>query len=418
MSAVEIAQLLRETIGLDADSIGPSALERAILDRQAACGLTDALAYAMRVRSSNDELQALIESVVVPETWFFRDPGAFDALSAVVRHGALPMATEPLRLLSVPSSTGEEPYSMAMALLDAGVPSARFQVDAMDVSLYALERAAAAVYGRNSFRGAGSLGRDHHFEPSPRGRRVCQRVRRQVRFRHGNLLTCPFVPGRDRFDIIFCRNLLIYFDRPTQDRTIEQLSALLKPEGLLFVGSSEGGLALSHGYVSAKLPMAFAFRRPQAARPQRATPSRSIAPARTPTPTRPPAHRPVPVPAPAQTAAAAAPPVADSSAVPVPLDEARRLADQGQFDEAVAVCDAHLRAHGPSAAAYCLLGVVSDASGHVDEAEACYRKALYLEPRHEEAVTHLALLVERRGAADEAKVLWSRARRLAAGGAR
>jgi chemotaxis protein methyltransferase WspC len=268
MSA-EIALILRETIGLDAESIGQVALERAILDRQAACGLTDPQAYCARVRSSKEELQALVESVVVPETWFFRDAGAFDALSAVVRHGALPMATEPLRLLSVPSATGEEPYSMAMALLDAGVPSARFQVDAMDVSLVALERAAAAVYGRNSFRGAGAIGRDHHFEPVPRGRRVCERVRRQVRFRHGNLLVCPFVPARDRFDIIFCRNLLIYFDRPTQNRVIELLSALLKPEGLLFVGSSEGGLALSHGYVSAKLPMAFAFRRLPPARPAR-----------------------------------------------------------------------------------------------------------------------------------------------------
>jgi chemotaxis protein methyltransferase WspC len=282
----------------------------------------------------------------------------------------------------------------------------------MDVSLQALERAAAAVYGRNSFRGSGSLGRDHHFEPAPRGRRVCQRVRRQVRFRHGNLLACPFVPGRDRFDVIFCRNLLIYFDRQTQDRTIEQLSALLKPEGLLFVGSSEGGLALSHGYVSAKLPMAFAFRRPQAARPQRGTPWRPMAAVRP--PALPPASRPVAAPAPA----AAAAPVADGPAAPVSLDQVRHLADQGCFDEAVAAGDAYLRAHGPSAGAYCLLGVVHDASGHADEAEACFRKALYLEPRHEEAVTHLALIVERRGAADEAKVLWSRARRLAAGGTR
>ena len=266
MAAAEIVQLLRETIGLDPDSIGQPAVERAIQERQAASGLSDARAYCARVLTSKDELQALVESVVVPETWFYRDPGAFDALSAVVRHGALPMATEPLRLLSVPSSTGEEPYSMAMALLDAGVPSARFQVDAMDVSRLALDRAGAAVYGRNSFRGSGTLGRDHHFETAPGGRRVCERVRRQVRFRHGNLLSSPFLPGRDRFDIIFCRNLLIYFDRPTQNRVIDGVGALLKPDGLLFVGSSEGGLALSHGYVSAKLPMAFAFRRSQPAR--------------------------------------------------------------------------------------------------------------------------------------------------------
>ena len=407
---LDIVQILRETIGLDAESIGQVALDRAILDRQTACGLSDPAAYCARVRSSRDELQALIEGVVVPETWFFRDPGAFDALSAVVRHGALPVATEPLRLLSAPSSTGEEPYSMAMAMLDAGVPSARFQVDAMDVSLFALERAAAAVYGRNSFRGAGAPGRDHHFEPVPRGRRVCQRVRRQVRFRHGNLLACPFVPARDRFDIIFCRNLLIYFDRPTQDRTIELLSALLKPEGLLFVGSSEGGLALSHGYVSAKLPMAFAFRRPQPARSSRST---SLRPGPVAISSRP---RPNPLPA-----AASAPPdpvAAEASLPNVSLDDVRTLAGQSRFDDAAALCDEHLRAHGPSAAAYCLLGVVHDAAGKTDDAEACYRKALYLDPRHEEAVTHLALLVERRGAAEEAKVLWSRARRLAAGGAR
>src|SRR5262245_60065253 len=177
MSA-EIVQLLRETIGLDADGIGRGAVERAIAARQAAAGAADATAYLARLRASKEELQALIESVVVPETWFFRDPGAFDALSAVVRHGALPTATDPLRLLSVPCSTGEEPYSMAMALFDAGVPSARFQIDAVEISLRALEAAASATYGRNSFR-SGTRGREHHFEPAPDGRRVCERVRRQ-----------------------------------------------------------------------------------------------------------------------------------------------------------------------------------------------------------------------------------------------
>jgi chemotaxis protein methyltransferase WspC len=99
----------------------------------------------------------------------------------------------------------------------------------------------------------------------------------------------------------------------------------------------------------------------------------------------------------------------------VPLDEARRLGDLGQLEQAVAVCDAHLDVYGPSAEAYCLLGALRDASGHSDEAEACYRKALYLDPRHADAVTRLALLVERRGGVDEAKVLWNRARRLAGG---
>jgi len=401
----EIVQLLRETIGLDAGSIGRGVVERAILDRQTAAGAADATAYLARLRSSKEELQALIEAVVVPETWFFRDPGAFDALSSVVRHGAVPMATEPLRLLSVPCSTGEEPYSMAMALLDAGVPSARFQVDAMEISTRALALAEAATYGRNSFRGSGAMGREHHFEPAPRGRRVCERVRRQVRFRHGNMLACPFAPGRDRFDIVFCRNLLIYFDRAAQDRAIQTLGALLKPDGLLFVGSSEGGLALNHAFVSAKLPMAFAFRRPHARadRSRAATKRRGARPVGL-------AARAAAVLAPA---AAEAPPV-----VAVTLEEIRAVADQGRFDEAAALCEDHVRAMGPSADAFCLLGVVRDAAGELDAAAASYRKALYLEPAHADAVMHLALLVERQGREAEARVLWSRARRLAAGGAR
>ena len=395
----EIVQLLRETIGLDAASIGRGVVERAILDRQTAAGTADAIAYLARLRSSKEELQALIEAVVVPETWFFRDPGAFDALSSVVRHGAVPMATEPLRLLSVPCSTGEEPYSMAMALLDAGVPSARFQVDAMEISTRALALAEAATYGRNSFRGSGAMGREHHFEPAPRGHRVGERVRRQVRFRHGNMLACPFAPGRDRFDIVFCRNLLIYFDRTAQDRAIQTLGALLKPEGLLFVGSSEGGLALNHAFVSTKLPMSFAFRRPHA----RADRSRTATKRRA-------ARATAAAPAPA---AAEAPPV-----VAATLEEIRAVADQGRFDEAAALCEDHIRAMGPSADAFCLLGVVRDAAGGVDAAAASYRRALYLEPAHADAVMHLALLVERQGRETEAKVLWSRARRLTAGGAR
>jgi len=102
----------------------------------------------------------------------------------------------------------------------------------------------------------------------------------------------------------------------------------------------------------------------------------------------------------------------------VTLEEIRAVADQGRFDEAAALCEEHVRAMGPSADAFCLLGVVRDAAGEVDAAAASYRKALYLEPAHADAVMHLALLVERQGREAEAKVLWSRARRLTAGGAR
>ena len=127
MPGVDFDALLREAIGLDATSLGPSAVARAVAARQAACRLDDVHGYWLRVRSSPSELQELIEAVVVPETWFFRDPAAFSALAAMAHSDLVANPARDLRLLSLPCSSGEEPYSMAIALLDAGLPANRFR---------------------------------------------------------------------------------------------------------------------------------------------------------------------------------------------------------------------------------------------------------------------------------------------------
>ena len=135
MVLADFENLLKETMGLDVASIGSSAIERAVEKRLLACELQETHAYWERVRASEAELQELIEAVVVPETWFFRDREAFAALALTVYEDWLGAHPEDhLRLLSLPSSTGEEPYSMAIALLDAGFPANRFRVDAVDIS--------------------------------------------------------------------------------------------------------------------------------------------------------------------------------------------------------------------------------------------------------------------------------------------
>src|SRR5437660_5043000 len=132
MVLADFENLLKETMGLDVASIGSSAIERAVEKRLLACELQETHAYWERVRASASELQELIEAVVVPETWFFRDRKAFAALVRVVQEEWLRTHPEGvLRLLSLPCSTGEEPYAMAMALRDAGVPAHRFRVDAV-----------------------------------------------------------------------------------------------------------------------------------------------------------------------------------------------------------------------------------------------------------------------------------------------
>jgi chemotaxis protein methyltransferase WspC len=408
----DFEDLLKRTMGLDAVSIGTASIERAVQQRLAACGLKDTAAYLERVRGSPDELQELIEAVIVPETWFFRDREAFAALARMVYEEWV--RTNPdgvLRVLSLPCSTGEEPYSVAMALLDAGFPAERFRVDALDISLRALAFARRGVYGRNSFRGGDLDFRDRHFTSAGAGWQLAEAARKSVEFRQGNVLDAYLQPGAATYDVVFCRNLLIYFDRPTQDRAIANLTRLLSPKGWLFVGPSETGLLLSHAFVSAKVPLAFAFRPASAAPPPAPFTSAPPTPRRAPPPAR--------VVTPAREMPFSSVTLRSSAAVAelpakkkTELEHAMRLADQGQLVEAAKECEAHLAAHGPSAKAFYVMGLVRDASGNHADAGDFYRKALYLDPSHQEALLHLAFLLEGQGDKAGAKVLNDRARRL------
>ena len=408
MAAPDFAGLLKQSIGLDAASIGVSAIERAVRERQVACRLDDHEAYWSCVRASETELQALIELVVVPETWFFRDPGAFAALARVVADRMAAGVRAPpegvVRVLSLPCATGEEPYSIAMSLLDAGVPAEKFRVHAVDVSERALTCARLGVYRKGSFRGQDLDYQRRFFDAAGAGFCVRDRVRDQVEFRHGNLLKPASLPGKGTYDAVFCRNVLIYFDRPIQERAIATLVGLLTPDGLLFVGPAEAPLLLNHGLVSARMPKAHAFRTTPAAERAphgaRRLPALAVPPRRLPA-----ARRSTPM------GSGHLVPVQGQAAAAEGLESARRLANQGRFVDAQAFCEDHLRRHGASAEVFYLLGLVRDAGGHQAEAAAFYRKALYLDPRHHEALVHLALLMDTKNSA-EAQRLRSRALRL------
>lgn len=417
MGLTDLENLLRESMGMSVASVGSTAIARAVQERVSLCKVADLDAYLERVRASGAELQALIEEVVVAETWFFRDRHAFTALARLTHEEWMP--THPdgvLSLLSLPCSTGEEPYSMAMALLDANVPASRFRVDAVDISDRSLAQGMRAVYGKNSFRGQELGFRDRHFDETAEGYRVSETVRQQVRFQHGNLFAADFLPGVAIYDVIFCRNVLIYFDRPTQDRALVVLNRLLHAKGLLFVAPAETSLPGSHDMVSTNQAQAFAFRKASGLPPALKRPAAHAVEPRS-------ARRPVAPAVPVVRAArlAFAPPALalPAGAPPwrstdpeVDLEEASRLADQGHFVEAAICCEEHLRRCGPSATAFYLMGLVRDATGNHIEAATHYRKALYLDRDHYDAQIHLALLMEKQGDSAGAQVLRNRARRL------
>ena len=129
MSLNGIKQVLYDAMGLKDETIGESALTNAVQRRLASLNLDTKEKYLDTLKASKDEIQALIEEIVIPETWFFRDLEPFKALARICRDiaKARNVSREPIRILSIPSSTGEEPYSIAMTLLEAGIGPESFK---------------------------------------------------------------------------------------------------------------------------------------------------------------------------------------------------------------------------------------------------------------------------------------------------
>ncbi|MCW0919984.1 chemotaxis protein CheR [Pseudomonas sp. RG1] len=403
---------LKERIGLDVASVGAAIIERAVRQRTTLSQAAHADEYWQLLQGSRDEQQALIEAVIVPETWFFRYPESFATLGKLARQRLAELNNmRALRILSLPCSTGEEPYSIAMALLDAGLKPHQFKVDGMDISPLSVDKARRAVYGKNSFRGQDLQFRDRHFMPEQDGHRVNEYVREQVRWQVGNVLDPTLLASEPAFDFVFCRNLLIYFDQSTQKQVFEVLKRLTHVDGVLFIGPAEGSLLGRLGMRSIGIPQSFAFSRHSEPHPE---------PLPMPKPVAVPVSQPLrsaPPPAPVRNrpfAAVTALPVTKKTADPdaaTLLAQIAALANEGKSAEARAACEHYLRSHEPVAQVFYWLGLLSDVAGLSLEAQGFYRKALYLEPQHPEALMHLAALLQAQGDTAGARRLQERAAR-------
>jgi chemotaxis protein methyltransferase WspC len=430
----EIERKLRKTIGLDPKTLGSRGIAKAVRERMEVCGVENVDTYLNAWLCSPQEFQALIEETVVPETWFFREPESFEFLRRYILFEWLPQHPQGiLRLLSVPCSTGEEPYSLAMMLLDAGLPSNRFVIDAVDISTKAQGKAQQGLYRDHSFRGKQLGFRHRYFQKTPHGYQLSPAVKETVNFIHGNLLEPLFLYGKPVYDIIFFRNLLIYLDQAARDRAMQVLNRLLSPKGLLFVGSAEAGAVIERRFISLRHSMTFAYRKrqkndgterffvppndPEHPRLPGLHPSPPRSPSRF-NPSSKPLHSGEPAPEArsehSQTSWAIAPRV---SSPPQRIREslltqARHLADLGRLNEAAQLCETYLSQHRTDANAYVLLGEILQGAGHSERAGQCWEKAIYLEPYHYEALIHLLLLNESRGDLTHASALRQRIQRL------
>ena len=428
MSQQQIEWLLAKKIGLSAQIVGSKMIAQAIQTRMAKCGLIDVQTYWQLLQATVTEWEQLLAMVVVPETWFFRNQATFSFLSQYVKSNWL-SPSKRLRILSVPCSTGEEPYSIAITCLEAGLAEHQFQIDAVDINSTALEQAQRGIYPPTAFRGQIDVAlQQRYFVPTAGGYQIHTQVQSVVRFMKGNLLEPQFLQAEDPYDLIFCRNLLIYWEEPARKIGIKQLQRLLSKTGILLVGHAEANYFYQHGFERNDLVGAFSCCRshhpatktliiePLTNKPAQqrfsqlvSTLSKPLKLVKPVTTTTSPDHNQT---QPLQNSESHRQANKTTKSAEDWLNIAQQAADQGQLQQAFNLCKKCLDKQLDNVKALFLMGIICQALGWNSKAEDYFNKTVYLQPNHTDALNYLAGLVEYRGDKEQALHLRRRVQRI------
>jgi chemotaxis protein methyltransferase WspC len=404
MSRDALLDLLRDRIGLDAGSLGERIVDDACAEARRTLNVADDAQLVQRMRADPSAFAAAAEHFLVGESWFFRANEQFDDL---VRFARANRDRRPLRILSLPCASGEEAHSAVIRLLEAGLAPAEIEVLGIDLSEPAVLRARAGRYRASALRGQAPVAPWMHPAGDGSGGFVVDDMVRQcIHFRVGNALDDAHLRGADRFDVVFCRNLLIYLDTAARKQLLGQLRALLAAPGLLLAGQAEV-VSTMHGDflpVPTGSPLSFRLRASEDAAPTPVARVQAAVPVvinRRASAISAPIAKPAPAPAPP------APPVDV-------LAQARALADAGQLADALASCTRWLDVHPADSEALFLFGLLESALGHFDAADQAFTRVLYVDRDHADALAQRIGLAERFGRTDQARDLRARAARLRA----
>jgi chemotaxis protein methyltransferase WspC len=378
-------------------------------------------------------------------------------------------------VLSVPCSTGEEPYSIAITLKDAGLPLNQFHIDAIDLSRRALQKAARGVYGLESFRDKGNLAfREQYFVQIENSFHISTSLKNTVCFMQGNLINKQLFAVEDAYDVIFCRNLLIYLGESAKVQAVKRLNALLAKNGILFVGHAERPAFNEFDFRWIRQSGVFACQRSHnihntsqrsasKIKPHPESGEKLIEGKQKHTAILKKKHgRPSPLqkkkrsfetpPEPVEgnrqarshllqrrgkpllppqferrkTEHLTAEPSLESGEQPIPfvdrrkprdeattlLDTARQLADQGALEDALELCEKVLHQDAVHVQAHFLKGLIHQALGDEAQAEQWLNRTVYLDPNHHEALHYLAFLAEFQGDHKKSLLLRQRMERI------
>jgi chemotaxis protein methyltransferase CheR len=244
-------------------------IERRVADRMQQLGTDSFPAYMAMLRANGAETEELINSFTVNETYFYREQQQLSCLAKsllpeiVAKRGAGDL----VRIWSVPCSTGEEPYSIAIWLLEnwASVDVYNIEIVGSDIDTRVLAAAMVGEYGERALARLSPEVVARYFEPATRGggRRIIQDLRESVKFTTTNLVDASTTKAQGQFDIIFCRNVLIYFDEASRLKASHNLYEALNMNGFICLGHSESMTRVSDRFEARRFPDAVVYQRPK-----------------------------------------------------------------------------------------------------------------------------------------------------------
>jgi chemotaxis protein methyltransferase CheR len=251
-----LAALIHEKSGINLGALKMELLGARLGKRLRALKMASVRDYQRLLQedASGLELERLVDVVTTNKTEFFREAKHYDHIAQVLVPSFLGSEAarkgQPLRLWSAACSSGEEPYSLAMVLSDALAGRAPFKILATDISSRVLHRAMAGAYSLDRMDGVPALLREKYFDREHRNDgdlyRVKPALRQAIRFSRFNLTNASHYVFENRFDAILCRNVMIYFDRDTQEAVVSCLSRHLAPGAYLYTGFSESLIGVRH----------------------------------------------------------------------------------------------------------------------------------------------------------------------------
>lgn len=257
-----VRQAVADRLGLRVDDSNVSEFSQWVGKRMRDVGCANQTDYSDLVLGDSDELRVLAERFTVGESYFFREGAQLDAL---VRDVLPPLQSradsEVVRILCAGCSNGQEAYTLVMRIRE-DFPALPLFVTAVDLNRESIATAEAASFGEWSLRGVSDERRKRWFIESSSGFEPVQAVRELVSFEQRNLVDAD--PGfwrRGRFDIIFCRNVLIYFTREAAKSVVTRMAYSLRPGGHLFLGHSEHLRGLSEDFTLCNTSRAFYYAR-------------------------------------------------------------------------------------------------------------------------------------------------------------